>query len=216
RVSSMTGSFVEVLDRKTILVSPNNATKRVDYQVQVIKTIYPTYAATAQEISGLVTMLRSTLLMKYLAVSTDGNAIVMRDTSGMIAAAEKLIGEVDRPNASQPIAFDGFGNLFAPEGTSVRKSSTARSRLQSGATRPISINMNEDSRDIFEALAGMAGVNIIFDADFRSSGPIRLNWKMSMCSMRSTTSEWRRERSGKPSTAPRSWSLPTIRQSSAI
>jgi hypothetical protein len=60
------------------------------------------------------------------------------------------------------------------EGTAVRKSSPVRSRLQIAATRPISIDMNEDSLAIFQALAELAGVNIIFDADFRSVRPIRL------------------------------------------
>jgi hypothetical protein len=70
RLSLMTGNFVEVLDSKTLLVSPDNATKRRENELQVLKTIYPSYATSPPELSGLVTMLRSTLQMRNLAITT--------------------------------------------------------------------------------------------------------------------------------------------------
>ena len=174
RLSMMTGNFVEVLDRKTLLVSPNNATKRRENEIQVLKTIYPSYATSPQELSGLVTILRSTLQMRYLAVSTDMKGIILRDSSGNIAAAEKLIGQVDRASTSQPIGFDRLGNLYTPEAKDVRKNAPARSVLQIGPSRPSSVDMNGDSRMIYESLAETAGLNVLFDPDFRSTGPLRL------------------------------------------
>jgi hypothetical protein len=173
RLSMMTGNFVEVLDSKTLLVAPNNATKRRENEIQVLKTIYPSYATSRQELSGLVTMLRSTLQMRYLAVSTDMKGIILRDSSGNIATAEKLIGQVDRASTSQPIGFDRLGNLYAPEANEVRKYAPARSILQIGLSRPSSVDMNDDSRMIYESLA-VAGLNVLFDPDFRSTGPLRL------------------------------------------
>jgi hypothetical protein len=174
RLSLMTGNFVEVLDSSTLLVSPNNATKRRENQIQVLKTIYPSYATSPQDLSGLVTMLRSTLQMRYLATSTDMKGIILRDSSDNVAAAEKLIGQVDTASSSQPVGFDRLGNLYTPEGKEIRKYAPARSNLQIGPTRPSSVDMNDDSRTIYEALAAMAGLNVIFDLDFRSTGPLRL------------------------------------------
>src|SRR5215467_551348 len=119
RLSLMTGSFVEVLDSKTLLVSPDHATKRRENEIQVLKTIYPSYATSPQELSGLVTMLRATLQMRYLAASADMKGIILRDSSGNIAAAEKLIGQLDSSSSSQPIGFDRLGNLYSPEGNEV-------------------------------------------------------------------------------------------------
>jgi len=174
RLSLMTGSFVEVLDSRSLLVSPDNATKRRENEIQVLKTIYPSYATSPQELSGLVTMLRATLQMRYLAASADMKGIILRDSSGNIAAAEKLIGQLDSSSSSQPIGFDRLGNLYSPEGNEVRKYAPARSTLQIGPSRPSSIDMNDDSKTIYESLAAMAGLNVIFDPDFRSTGSLRL------------------------------------------
>jgi general secretion pathway protein D len=121
RLSLMTGNFIEVLDSKTLLVSPNNATKRRENQIQVLKTIYPSYATSPQDLSGLVTMLRSTLQMRYLAISTDVKGIVLRDSSANIAVAEKLVDQVGKSSSSQPIGFDRLGNLYTPEGKEIRQ-----------------------------------------------------------------------------------------------
>src|SRR5262249_20839823 len=77
-------------------------------------------------------------------------------------------------SSSDPIAIDSAGNLLAPDGQGVRKVSTSQTRLQVRAASPISLNMNEDTRTTYETLAARAGVNIIFDRDFMSFGPMPL------------------------------------------
>src|SRR2546425_3929809 len=91
RLSMLTGNFVEVLDSKTIIVAPNNATKRRDYETQVLKTIYLTNVQTQQELTGVITTLRTALDMRYIAQNTAKRAIIMKDTPDKIASAVKVI-----------------------------------------------------------------------------------------------------------------------------
>src|SRR5207247_184816 len=59
RLSAQTGTFVEILDNKTILVSPDNPINHRDYDTQVLKTFYFDNARTQQPIAGIITELRN-------------------------------------------------------------------------------------------------------------------------------------------------------------
>ena len=91
-----TRSFWKPVNRSTILVSPDNQTKRRDYDELVLKTIYLTNSVTATEITEAITALRTLLNMRYLAQSTAMNAIIIRDTADRIAIAEKIIEDLDK------------------------------------------------------------------------------------------------------------------------
>jgi hypothetical protein len=173
RVSAATHSSVEVIGSKTLLVFPDNPTKHRDYDWQVIQTIYDANWNSPQATSAAATTLRTKLNLRYIAIMPEAKAIVLRETPERIAASEKLVSESGKITSSEPIAFDHAGNLYAPDG---QKSSPARSRLQIKTTGPTSIDLNEDSRTAFQALAGMAGLNVLFDTDFRSAViPLKLD-----------------------------------------
>lgn len=91
-----TRSFWKPVNRTTILVSPDNQTKRRDYDELVLKTIYLSNSVTATEITEAITALRTLLNMRYLAQSTAMNAIIIRDTVDRIAIAEKIIEDLDK------------------------------------------------------------------------------------------------------------------------
>src|SRR5437773_5186032 len=91
-----TRSFWKPVNRSTILVSPDNQTKRRDYDELVLKTIYLTNSVTATEITEAITALRTLLNMRYLTQSTSMNAIIVRDTADRIAIAEKIIEDLDK------------------------------------------------------------------------------------------------------------------------
>lgn len=91
-----TRSFWKPINRTTILVSPDNQTKRRDYEELVLKTIYLTNSVTSTEITEAITALRTLLNMRYLAQSTAMNAIIIRDTADRIAIAEKIIEDLDK------------------------------------------------------------------------------------------------------------------------
>src|SRR5262245_26246795 len=52
-----------------------------------------------------------------------------------------------------------------------------RSQLQLKTNGPINFDMNQGERATYEALAEVAGINVVIDPDFRdsSSGPFRIN-----------------------------------------
>lgn len=91
-----TRSFWKPVNKTTILVSPDNQTKRRDYDELVLKTIYLSNSVTSTEITEAITALRTLLNMRYLAQSTAMNAIIIRDTADRIAIAEKIIEDLDK------------------------------------------------------------------------------------------------------------------------
>jgi general secretion pathway protein D len=91
-----TRSFWKPVNKSTILVSPDNQTKRRDYEELVLKTIYLSNSVTSTEITEAITALRTLLNMRYLAQSTAMNAIIIRDTADRIAIAEKIIEDLDK------------------------------------------------------------------------------------------------------------------------
>jgi general secretion pathway protein D len=95
-VALQTRSFWKPVNQTTILVSPDNQTKRRDYDELVLKTIYLSNSVTSTEITEAITALRTLLNMRYLAQSTAMNAIIVRDTADRIAIAEKIIQDIDK------------------------------------------------------------------------------------------------------------------------
>jgi general secretion pathway protein D len=91
-----TRTFWKPVTQTTILVSPDNQTKRRDYDELVLKTIYLSNSVTSTEITEAITALRTLLNMRYLAQSTSMNAIIVRDTADRIAIAEKIIQDIDK------------------------------------------------------------------------------------------------------------------------
>src|SRR6185295_7770753 len=95
-VSLQTGSFWQPMNKNTILVSPDNQTKRREYEQHILKTIYLSNSVTSTEITEAITALRTILNMRYIAQSTSMNAIIVRDTADRIAIAEKIIQDIDK------------------------------------------------------------------------------------------------------------------------
>jgi len=171
-LAAQTGTFVEVLDDKTVIVAPNNVTKRREYELQVLKVFRLSNVATQEGIAQIIGTLRSALNARYVAQSTAANAIVVRDTPDRIAIAEKTIAELDKSSGSTvqgtAIATNAAGGVFINQSGNIRRLSPARSSLQTKATGLRSFKMDQDSRASFEEIAKAAGLNIIFDRDFRN------------------------------------------------
>src|SRR5262245_8164018 len=172
-LSARTGSFVEVLNSNTVIVSPDNQTKRRDYESMVIKTFYLPNGASSQRLTEIITTIRTTLQARYIFTSPTANAVVMRDNPTRIAAAEKMIG-LSMPLVAGPSAatmgetIPSGGHILTLEGGVVRDSVPARSTLKVTGTGPVSVDVKESTRATFERLAHAAGLNVIFDPDFRS------------------------------------------------
>jgi hypothetical protein len=172
-LSVRTGSFVEVLNSKTLIVAPDNVTKHRDYHLTVLKTFYLPNGTTSEGLTEIVTALRTTLQLRYIAISTTANAIVLRDTPERIALAEKTIALAGRIVAGDPAAnngevIPGGSPILTLEAGSIRKSRPSRTALKPSTKRPVSLDLKDSTRAMFETLAGTAGLNIVFDRDFRS------------------------------------------------
>jgi hypothetical protein len=171
-LSARSGSFVEVLNSNTVVVSQDNQTKRRDHELMILKTFYLPNGAPAQRLTETITTLRTTLQARYIFTSPTANAVIMRDNPTRVAAAEKIIGSAMPLVAGQSSATVGEaisgGHILTLDGGTVRDSVPARSMLNSTASRTASFDVKDNTRSIFEMLAGAAGLNVIFDPDFRS------------------------------------------------
>jgi hypothetical protein len=178
-LSLQTHNFIEVLDRRTIVVAPDNQTARRMFQTNVLETVPLNNAATQADVTSIITALRRQLNLSFIAQSTDPKMVLFRDTPDKVIAAERMIAVVDKAKsgeaaapAASRLAFDVLGSLLIPDGAGVRKVRPARSQLQPKQTGLLSFNTNDDSRTTYETLAKTGGLNILFDPDFRSAGPL--------------------------------------------
>ena len=65
----------------------------------MLKTFYLSDAATQQDLTEILTALRTLLNARFLAMNTNANAILMRDSWNQMTLAAKVISDLDR---SQP------------------------------------------------------------------------------------------------------------------
>jgi general secretion pathway protein D len=141
-----TRSFWKPVNKTTILVSPDNQTKRRDYEELVLKTIYMTNSVTATELTEAITTLRTLLNMRYLMSSTAMNAIIIRDTADRVAIAEKIIEDLDK--AKPEVLVDATVlevdrntlrqlGILPPQGTSVSAGAGSGGTSTSGTAFPL-------------------------------------------------------------------------------
>jgi general secretion pathway protein D len=95
-LSLQTRSFWQPINKNTILVSPDNQTKRREYEQHIVKTIYLSNSVTSTEITEAITALRTILNTRYITQFTAMNAIIIRDTPDKIAIAEKILDDLDK------------------------------------------------------------------------------------------------------------------------
>ncbi len=92
----LTKTFWKVLTRNTILVVPDTTVKRREQEQQVIKTFYLSNIITPQELTEVVTAIRTLLETRRIQQINSMNAIIIRDTPDKVALAEKIIRDVDK------------------------------------------------------------------------------------------------------------------------
>src|SRR5213594_889647 len=138
-----TRSFWKPVNKTTILVSPDNQTKRRDYDELVLKTIYMMNSVTSTELTEAITTLRTLLNMRYLMSSTAMNAIIVRDTPDRVAIAEKIIEDLDK--AKPEVLVDAMVlevdrnlartlGILPPQGTSLSFTGGGTTTTTTGST----------------------------------------------------------------------------------
>jgi general secretion pathway protein D len=89
-------AFSTPISENIILVIPDQAQKRRDYEEQFMRTFYLSNTAQAQDLTEIVTGLRQLLDLKRIQQLNAQNAIVIRATPDQLALAEKFIKDIDK------------------------------------------------------------------------------------------------------------------------
>ena len=94
-----TKTFWRPLTTNTILVIPDNPTNRRDFDEEVLKTIYISNPLAPADRTAITTALKQVLGLQRIVDNPDSNAIIVRDTPTKVAAAERMIRDLDRGKA---------------------------------------------------------------------------------------------------------------------
>ncbi len=93
--------FYKVINQNTIMVIPDNAQKRANYEEQVIRTFYISHA-DATELSQMInTIIRvpAMAVQPMIAPNKTNNTITIRATTAVAGIIEKMIEANDKPRA---------------------------------------------------------------------------------------------------------------------
>jgi general secretion pathway protein D len=89
------GHFYKVLDPQTIIIAADTPQNRRNYEDLVIQAFFLSNA----DVKDALTILRSLIGARQIAMSEQLNAIILRDTADKVKVAEKIIETVDKAKA---------------------------------------------------------------------------------------------------------------------
>jgi general secretion pathway protein D len=89
-------SFWKPVTENIIMVIPDQAQKRRDYEEQIVRTFYLSNVAIPQDLTEITTGLRQILDLKRIQQVNAQDAIVIRDTPDKIALVDKIIRDIDK------------------------------------------------------------------------------------------------------------------------
>ncbi len=101
--------FYKVLNPKTILVIPDTAQLRLKYEDQVIRTFYLSHAdATTMQtlLNGLLVAQAQQASRPQIMPNKDANSLTIRGSASMVAIAERIIENNDKPRAEVVIDLE--------------------------------------------------------------------------------------------------------------
>jgi hypothetical protein len=150
QLAKQTATFWSPWDKRTILVAEDNEQNRRDYDRQFVQVL-PVANRSAQDVAN---DLRARGLRLVVPV---GNAIMVRDLPAQIRVA----AQAANPLAVVP-TLDLNGVFVAETIMSWRTPETRRAELKIKTTNPVSLNISQDVQAIYENLANIAGLNILF------------------------------------------------------
>lgn len=87
--------FWKVVSSNTVLIIPDTPTNRREYQDEVLKTIHLSNPLAPQDRTQISTALRQVLGLQRIIDNPSSNSIIIRDTPDKVAAAEKVIRNLD-------------------------------------------------------------------------------------------------------------------------
>ncbi len=101
-----TKNFYRVIDESTIIVVPDLPAKRIQYELNAVKTFYLSNVNAEDLQSSLMQILRSQFRAPQLIVDKNLNSITLRDAPEVLELAEKLIKAWDKPRGEVVIDLE--------------------------------------------------------------------------------------------------------------
>jgi len=95
-VSLESKSFWKPVTENIVMVVPEQAQKRRDYEEQVVRTFYLSNVAIPQDLTEITTGLRQLLDLRHITQVNAQNSIIIRDTPDKLALADKIIRDIDK------------------------------------------------------------------------------------------------------------------------
>src|SRR5271154_192333 len=136
-------AFWKPLTPTVIFVAPGTPQKRKDVEDEVVRTFYLSNTLTPQDLTEVVTSLRSLLDLRRVQQVNAQNAIVIRDTPDKLALAAKIIRDIDKAKPEVLIhvqvvtaSVDRLRDLGILPGQSVSIAFTPRTALQPNSGTP--------------------------------------------------------------------------------
>jgi general secretion pathway protein D len=89
-------NFSSIVDEKTVMIAPDLPQKRVQYELNVIKTFYLSNVNAEDIRVALQQMLRSQYRQPQVTVDKNLNSVTIRDTPAVVELAEKILRSWDK------------------------------------------------------------------------------------------------------------------------
>jgi general secretion pathway protein D len=126
-------AFTKAVTENIIMVIPDQAAKRKDYEEEVLKTFYLANTVTPQDLTEILTGLRQLFDLKRVQQLNSQNAIMIRATPDVLKLVGKVLDDVDKAKPEVVVQVE------------VLEARTDRLRtlgIQPGQTASIAINPN--------------------------------------------------------------------------
>jgi general secretion pathway protein D len=89
-------AFWEPVTENIVIIAPDQAQKRRDYEEEVLKTFYLANTVTPQDLTEVVTGLRSLFDLKRIQQLNSQNAIIVRATPDVLTLIGKVLDDIDK------------------------------------------------------------------------------------------------------------------------
>jgi general secretion pathway protein D len=90
-------NFSRVIDERTVIIVPDNPQKRLQYELNAIKTFYLSNLDASDVQMRLTQMVKTMYKVPSIQVDKNLNSVTIRDTPQVVALAEKLLRAWDKP-----------------------------------------------------------------------------------------------------------------------
>ena len=84
------------MTENVIMVIPDQAQKRRDYEEEIVRTFYLNNVSIPQDLTEITTGLRSLLDLKRISQVNAQNAIIVRETPDKMALIDKIVRDIDK------------------------------------------------------------------------------------------------------------------------